>query len=71
VYDDDGGGDNLVTIVIPKTSAGVTIRGTLTRIVTAEPNAEGADIRRITFRIDYALAGRPYTYQMTTLKGSD
>ena len=71
VYDDDGGGDNLVTILTPKTSAGVTLKGTLTRIVTAQANSDGADIRRITFRIDYAIRGRSYTFSMSTLRGSD
>ena len=71
VYDDDGGGDNLVTIVTPKTAAGTTIKGTLTRIVTAQVNSDSADIRRITFRIDYSIRGRAYRYSMTTLRGSD
>ena len=71
VFDDDGGGDNLVTIVNPKTSAGTTVKGTLTRIVTAQANSDGADIRRITFRINYTIRGRAYSYSMTTLRGSD
>ena len=71
VFDDDGGGDNLVTILTPKTAAGITLKGTLTRIVTAQGNSDGADIRRITFRLDYFIRGRPYTYSMTTLRGSD
>ena len=71
VYDDDLGGDNLVTIVTPRTAAGMTLKGTLTRIVTAQANGDGADIRRITFRINYRVKGRPYTFAMTTLRGSD
>ena len=71
VYDDDAGGDNLVTIVTPKTAAGMTLKGTLTRIVTAQANGDAADIRRITFRIDYTVKNRPYTFAMTTLRGSD
>lgn len=71
VYDDDGGGDNLVTIITPKTAAGTTLRGTLTRIVTAQANADGADIRRVTFRIDYTVKNRAYNFSMTTLRGSD
>lgn len=71
VFDDDGGGDNLVTILTPKTNAGMTLKGTLTRIVTAQANADGADIRRVTFRIDYTIRGRAYSYGMTTLRGSD
>ena len=71
VFDDDGGGDNLVTIVAPKSAAGTTINGTLTRIVTAQGNADGADIRRVTFRIDYTVRGRGYSLSMNTLRGSD
>jgi hypothetical protein len=70
VYDDDGGGDNLVNIVIPR-STGAVVKGTLTRIVLAEANADGADIRRITFRVDYTLRSRPYTFSMTTLRAMD
>ena len=71
VYDDDGGGDNLVTIITPKTAAGITLKGTLTRIVTAQANSDGADIRRVTFRINYTVKNRAYTFSMTTLRGSD
>ena len=71
VHDDDGGGDNLVTIVTPKNAGGHTLKGTLTRIVTAQTNTDSADIRRITFRIDYSIRGRAYSYAMTTLRGSD
>lgn len=71
VYDDDGGGDNLVTIVTPKNAGGLTLKGTLTRIVTAQTNLDSADIRRITFRIDYTVKGRPFSYAITTLRGSD
>ena len=71
VFDDDGGGDNLVTIVTPKTAAGTTVKGTLTRIVTAQVNGDGADIRRVTFRINYTIRGRAYLLSMSTLRGSD
>ena len=71
VYDDDSGGDNLVTIAEPKTAAGTPLKGTLTRIVTAQANSDGADIRRITFRINYTIKGRAYSFEMTTLRGSD
>ena len=70
-YEDETDGDNLVTIVTPKSAGGTTVKGTLTRIVTAQGNSDSADIRRITFRIDYFVRGRPYTYSMTTLRGSD
>lgn len=71
VHDDDGGADNLVTIITPKNTGGTTLKGTLTRIVTAQTNSDSADIRRVTFRIDYNVRGRPYSYAMTTLRGSD
>ncbi len=71
VYDDEGDGDNLVTIITPKTGAGTTLKGTLTRIVTAQANSDSADIRRITFRINYTVKNRAYTFSMTTLRGSD
>ena len=71
VFEDETDGDNLVTIVTPKSAAGTTVKGTLTRIVTAQGNSDSADIRRITFRIDYSVRGRPYTYSITTLRGSD
>lgn len=53
------------------------VTGTLTRIVTNLSNAEkpndvaGAIIRRVTFRIDYTYLGRPYMYEMTTLRAQD
>ena len=71
IHDDDGGGDNLVTLFTPKTGAAGTLKGTLRRIVTAQANSDSADIRRITFRLDYTVRGRPYSYAMTTLRGSD
>ena len=58
VYDDAGGGDNMVTIVTPKSSAGTTVKGTMTRIGTAQPNSDGADIRRLPFAsITRSVAG--------------
>ena len=71
IHDDDGGGDNLVTILTPKTAGGLTLKGTLTRIVGAQANSDSADIRRVTFRIDYTIRGRAYSYAMTTVRGSD
>ena len=71
LYDDDGGGDNQVAISPAKTVGGVPIMGNLYRIVTQQANGDGVDIRRVTFRIDYTIRGRAYSYQMTTLRGSD
>ena len=70
-WDDDGGGDNLVTIYTPKTAAGTPLKGTLTRIVTAQANSDSADIRRVTFRINYTVKNRVFAFSMTTLRGSD
>ena len=71
VYDDDGGGDNLVNIALTRAGTDAVVRGTLTRTVLAEANADGADIRRVTFRLDYAYARHTYSYEMTTLRAVD
>lgn len=70
VWDDDGGGDNLATIYTSR-DATSKIKGTLLRTVQLEPNAADADIRRVTFRLDYSLFGRPQTYEMTTIRALD
>ncbi len=70
VWDDDGGGDNLVNIYTSRDGT-QTIKGTLTRIVLTEPNDAGADIRRVTFRLDYTMFGRLSSYQITTLRSVD
>ena len=72
VYDDDGGGDNLVSLLIQNSDGTNTmLKGTLTRFVAAETNPQNAPIRRITFRVDFTFRGRPYTYSMTTLRAID
>jgi len=71
VYDDDGGGDNLVNVALLRDGATAFIKGTLTRFVIAESNADGADIRRVTFSLSYTYRGRPYSYAMTTLRTLD
>lgn len=70
VWDDDGGGDNLETLYINRDGTG-KVTGTLLRTVTAEANAAGADIRRVTFHLDYALFGRALSYEMTTIRALD
>ncbi len=71
VYDDDGGTANVVTVA-QRGSSGVNLAtGTLTRIVTTFANADAADIRRITFRLNYNYRGRAYTYSLTTLRAID
>jgi type II secretory pathway pseudopilin PulG len=71
VYDDDGNGDNKVDVVVQDSGGTVVVPGTLTRIVTAVANGENADIRRVTFRVAYLFRGRPYTYEMETLRTRD
>ena len=67
-FDDDGNGDNLVNLMVQDSGGPTIITATLTRIVTAVSNAENADIRQVTFRIDYTFRGRPYSYQMSTVR---
>lgn len=71
VYDDDGQGDNLVDIALTRAGTDAVVRGTLTRIVLAEPNGDGANIRRVTFRIAYTFLSHPYGYEMTVLRSVD
>lgn len=70
VWDDDGGGDNLVTIYTSRDGTG-KVTGDLRRTVATEGNSLAADIRRITFRINYSLYGRNLSYEMTTLRAVD
>lgn len=70
-YDDDGNGDGLENIVVGRSGAGAVVRGTLTRIVTPEPNPDSAEIRRITFRLTYSYRLKPYTFEMTTIRAMD
>lgn len=69
-WDDDGGGDNKVAIYTDR-SGTASVLGVLTRIVTKEPNSLGADIRRVTFRLNYTLYGRNLSYEMTTIRAMD
>lgn len=71
IYDDDGNGDNKVDVVVQDSGGSVIVPGTLTRIVTAVANSENADIRRITFRVAYIFRGRPYSYEIETLRTRD
>lgn len=72
IWDDDGGGDNLVNILVQNNDGtGQLLKGTLRRIVTAEPNPENATIRRVTFRLTFELRSRNYTTEMTTLRAID
>ena len=70
VWDDDGGGDNLETIYVSRDGT-QKMTGTLLRIVRPEANAANADVRRVTFHLDYSLFGRAASYEMTTLRAPD
>jgi prepilin-type N-terminal cleavage/methylation domain-containing protein len=70
VWDDDGHGDNLVTIYTSRDGT-AKMTGTLRRIVQNEPNAVNADVRRVTFHLDYSLYGRSLSSEMTTIRATD
>jgi hypothetical protein len=70
VWDDDGGGDNLETIYISRDGT-QKITGQLWRTVQTEVNSAGADVRRITFHLDYNIFGKPASYEMTTIRALD
>lgn len=70
VWDDDGGGDNLVTIYASRDGT-PQVKGTLLRTVTAEPNSLGLDLRRVTFHLNYSISGRALSYEMTTIRAMD
>jgi type II secretory pathway pseudopilin PulG len=74
-FDDDAGGvAGMVNLVIQKNASGtqiILLQGTLTRIVSAVANSEGADIRRITFRLNYTYQRVNYVVEMTTIRTSD
>jgi type II secretory pathway pseudopilin PulG len=69
-WDDDGGGDGLEKIYTNR--SGTTLMyGTLTRTVVAQANPAGADIRKVTFHLDYTLFDRAMSYEMTTIRAMD
>jgi type II secretory pathway pseudopilin PulG len=70
IWDDDGGGDNVITIYTSRDGT-QKVTGTLKRIVTAEPNTANADLRRVTFHLDYSIFGIPASYEMTTIRALD
>jgi hypothetical protein len=69
-WDDDGGGDNRENIYTSRDGT-VKVTGTLLRTVRSETNDVSADIRRVTFHLDYSMYGRPMSYEMTTLRAVD
>jgi hypothetical protein len=48
-----------------------SVKGTLTRTVTAETADANSPIRRVKFSLSYTLFGRPMTYEMITLRAMD
>lgn len=70
VWDDEGDGDNLETIYISRDGT-QKMTGTLLRTVLIEPNAVGADVRRVTFHLDYSIFGKAASYEMTTIRAPD
>jgi len=70
VWDDDGGGDNLETIYTSRDGT-QKVTGTLLRIVQPEANAASADVRRVTFHLDYSMFDQPASYEMTTIRAAD
>ena len=71
VYDDDGGFDNTIQIAVQDNGTAVVAAGVLTRTVTAVANADNADIRQITFRLDFTYKGRAETMSMSTMRSID
>lgn len=71
VYDDDGGFDNTIQIAVQDNGTMVVATGVLTRTVTAVPNSDSADIRQITFRLDYTYKGRAQSISMSTMRSID
>lgn len=71
IWDDDGGAANTVALLTSRDGANVLVSGTLRRIVVAEPNALSADIRRVTFRINYTLFNRAMSYEIATIRAQD
>ncbi len=71
VYDDDGGFDNTIQIAVQDNGTMVVAAGVLTRTVTAVANPDSADIRLITFRLDFTYRGRAESISMSTMRSID
>ena len=73
-YDDSDDSTPAVTdpydipIMVQDTGGNSIVFAKLWRTVTAVSNAEGVDIRKVTFRIEYLSRGKPYTYSSTTVR---
>jgi hypothetical protein len=71
LWDDDGGFDNTIQIAVQDNGTAVVAAGALTRTVTAVANPDNADIRQITFRLNYTHRGRAQTISMSTMRSID
>jgi hypothetical protein len=73
VDDDDGSSDNAVNLITLRRNSGdlIILQGTLTRIVTKVTNPKGADIRKITYRVNYKFLRKDYAVEMTTFRTID
>lgn len=71
IWDDDGGDPNTVSLLSSRDGSRILVSGTLRRIVTSEPNTLGADLRRVTFRVNYSVYKRPVSYEITTIRARD
>src|SRR5262249_18172524 len=67
---DEGTGNNQITVYTSRDGT-MKVYGTLTRIVTTEANSLGADIRRVTFRLNYTLFNRNLSCELTTIRSKD
>lgn len=59
------------TVYTSRDGTGPSVTGSLKRTVATASNALGADIRQVTFHLDYQLYGRAMTYEMTTMRAMD
>jgi type II secretory pathway pseudopilin PulG len=76
---DENGGTADITVFASRDGLEAPLTGTLVRSVLAEPNSIGADVRRVTFHLDYGnrptqlrtIFNRPMSYEMTTIRATD
>lgn len=70
----DTGGTTAVPLLLGRDGVTVLVSGTLSRTVSlwnAKDSTDNAITRRVTFRIDYTLMGRPMSYQLTSIRSPD
>ncbi len=70
-YDDDGGFDSSVQIAVQDNGTAVVASGSLTRTVVAIANADNADIRKVTFALQYVYRGKTVSLSMSTIRSRD